>query len=191
MIDINKKLDKIEKNCYELAKREYKFLKEDNDNIISEKVLEKVNSYKEELTKKYTNEISKIEREYNRNLFDYEMAERVKVNEFKQNLKENINSMVESQIYNFIETYEYKNFLFRNIEKTLSKMDMNECIEVYITEKDFYKFKDEIEKTFNVKLEKIENENIGGCVVIDSLNHISINNTLKTNIEEKIEKINL
>lgn len=191
MIDINKKLDKIEKNCYELAKREYKFLKEDNDNIISEKVLEKVNSYKEELTKKYTNEISKIEREYNRNLFDYEMAERVKVNEFKQNLKENINSMVESQIYNFIETYEYKNFLFRNIEKTLSKMDMNECIEVYITEKDFYKFKDEIEKTFNVKLEKIENENIGGCVVIDSLNHISINNTLKTNIEEKIKKINL
>ena len=119
------------------------------------------------------------------------MAERVKVNEFKQNLKENINSMVESQIYNFIETYEYKNFLFRNIEKTLSKMDMNECIEVYITEKDFYKFKDEIEKTFNVKLEKIENENIGGCVVIDSQNHISINNTLKTNIEEKIEKINL
>ena len=191
MIDINKKLDKIEKNCYELAKREYKFLKEDNDNIISEKVLEKVNSYKEELTKKYTNEISKIEREYNRNLFDYEMAERVKVNEFKQNLKENINSMVESQIYNFIETYEYKNFLFRNIEKMLSKMDMNECIEVYITEKDFYKFKDEIEKTFNVKLEKIENENIGGCVVIDSQNHISINNTLKTNIEEKIEKINL
>lgn len=191
MIDINKKLDKIEKNCYELAKREYKFLKEDNDNIISEKVLEKVNSYKEELTKKYANEISKIEREYNRNLFDYEMAERVKVNEFKQNLKENINSMVESQIYNFIETYEYKNFLFRNIEKTLSKMDMNECIEVYITEKDFYKFKDEIEKTFNVKLEKIENENIGGCVVIDSQNHISINNTLKTNIEEKIEKINL
>ena len=191
MIDINKKLDKIEKNCYELAKREYKFLKEDNDNIISEKVLEKVNSYKEELTKKYTNEISKIEREYNRNLFDYEMAERVKVNEFKQNLKENINSMVESQIYNFIETYEYKNFLFRNIEKTLSKMDMNDCIEVYITEKDFYKFKEEIEKTFNVKLEKIENENIGGCVVIDSQNHISINNTLKTNIEEKIEKINL
>lgn len=191
MIDINKKLDKIEKNCYELAKREYKFLKEDNDNIISEKVLEKVNSYKEELTKKYTNEISKIEGEYNRNLFDYEMAERVKVNEFKQNLKENINSMVESQIYNFIETYEYKNFLFRNIEKTLSKINMNECIEVYITEKDFYKFKDEIEKTFNVKLEKIENENIGGCVVIDSQNHISINNTLKTNIEEKIEKINL
>ena len=36
MIDINKKLDKIEKNCYELAKREYKFLKEDNDNMIIE-----------------------------------------------------------------------------------------------------------------------------------------------------------
>lgn len=191
MIDINKKLDKIEKNCYETARKEYKFLKEENDSIIFEKALDKVNSYKEELAKKYTNEISKIEREYNRNLFDYEMNERVKINEFKQNLKEDINSKVELEICKFVDTFEYKNFLFKTIEKTLSKISKNEYIEVYVTEKDFNKFKDEIKSNFNIKLEKIENENIGGCIVIDTINHISINNTLKTNIEEKIEKLNL
>lgn len=191
MIDINKKIEKIEKNCYETARKEYKVLKEENDNIISEKALDKVNSYKEELAKKYINEISKIEREYNRNLFDYEMDERVKINEFKQNLKEDINSRVELEICKFVDTFEYKNFLFKTIEKTLSKINKNEYIEVYVTEKDFNKFKDEIQSNFNIKLEKIENENIGGCIVIDTINHISINNTLKTNIEEKIEKVNL
>lgn len=191
MIDINKKIDKIEKNCYETARKEYKFLKEENDNIISEKVLDKVNSYKEELAKKYANEISKIEREYNRNLFDYEMDERVKINEFKQSLKQDINSKVELEICKFVDTFEYKNFLLKTIDKTLSKINKSEDIKVYITEKDFDKFKDEIQNTFSVKVEKIENENIGGCIVIDTTNHISINNTLKINIEEKIEKINL
>lgn len=191
MIDINKKIDKIEKNCYETARKEYKFLKEENDNIISEKVLDKVNSYKEELAKKYANEISKIEREYNRNLFDYEMDERVKINEFKQSLKQDVNSKVELEICKFVDTFEYKNFLLKTIDKTLSKINKSEDIKVYITEKDFDKFKDEIQNTFSVKVEKIENENIGGCIVIDTTNHVSINNTLKINIEEKIEKINL
>lgn len=191
MIDINKKIDKIEKNCYEVAKKEYKYLKEENDNIISEKVLDKVNSYKEELAKKYINEINKIDREYNRNLFDYEMDERVKINDFKQSLKQDINSKVELEICKFVNTFEYKKFLFKTIEKTLGKVNKNENIEVYITENDFYKFKDEIQDTFNIKLEQIENENIGGCIVIDITNHISIDNTLKNNIEEKMKKINL
>ena len=42
-----------------------------------------------------------------------------------------------------------------------------------------------------MRINKISNENIGGCIIIDTEHNISINNTLKINIEEKIEKINL
>lgn len=119
------------------------------------------------------------------------MDERVKINEFKQSLKQDVNSKVELEICKFVDTFEYKNFLLKTIDKTLSKINKSEDIKVYITEKDFDKFKDEIQNTFSVKVEKIENENIGGCIVIDTTNHVSINNTLKINIEEKIEKINL
>lgn len=191
MVDVNKKLDKIEKNCYETAKKEFNLLKEENDNIISEKVLEKVNSYKEELAKKYVNEINKIEREYNRNLFDYEMDERIKVNDFKQSLKNNINSQVELEMWKFVDSLEYKDYLLKTINKTLENIERNENTEIYVTEKDFDRFKDELQERFCIKIDKISNENIGGCVVIDSVNKVSINNTLKTNIEEKIEKINL
>lgn len=191
MIDVSKKLDKIEKNCCEAAKKDFKSLKEENDNIILEEVLKKVNSYKEELTKKYTNEISKMEREYNRNLFDYEMKERVKINKFKKTLKDNLSSKVEAEVCSFVDSFEYKHYLFKIINKTFEKLEKNENIEIYITEKDFDRFYNELQKVFSMKIDKIGNENIGGCIIIDSKNKVSINNTLKTNIEEKIEKINL
>lgn len=191
MIDINKKLDKIEKNCCEIAKKENVFLKEENDNIISEKVLEKVNLYKEELAKKYINEMNKLERDNNRNLFDYEMNERIKINDFKQILKDSIHSKIENEILIFVNSFEYKDYLLKTINKTLEKVEANKNIKIYVTEHDFNRFKDEIQTVFSLEVDKISNENIGGCVILDLTNKVSINNTLKTNIEEKIEKISL
>lgn len=191
MIDVNKKLDKIEKSCCEIAKKENSFLKEENDNIISEKVLEKVNLYKEELAKKYISEMNKIERDYNRNLFDYEINERIKINDFKQILKDSINSKVENELLIFVNSFEYKDYLFKIINKTLEKIEANEHTKIYVTEHDFDRFKEDIKNTFFLEVDKISNENIGGCVIINSINKVSINNTLKTNIEEKIKKISL
>lgn len=191
MIDVNKKLDKIKKSCCEIAKKENSFLKEENDNIISEKVLEKVNLYKEELAKKYISEMNKIERDYNKNLFDYEINERIKINDFKQILKDSINSKVENELLIFVNSFEYKDYLFKIINKTLEKIEANEHTKIYVTEHDFDRFKEDIKNTFLLEVDKISNENIGGCVIINSINKVSINNTLKTNIEEKIKKISL
>ena len=40
-------------------------------------------------------------------------------------------------------------------------------------------------------LDKIDNDNIGGCVIIDAQNKVSIDNTLKNNIAEKVKQISL
>lgn len=77
MIDIDKKIDKIEKNCLEMARKELSNIKTENDEISEEKILEKVNIYKEELAQKYENELNKLEREFNRNIFDYEMNQKM------------------------------------------------------------------------------------------------------------------
>ena len=42
---------------------------------------------------------------------------------------------------------------------------------------------------FNIFVDRIDNDNIGGCVVIDVQNKVSIDNTLKTNIAEKVKQI--
>ncbi len=191
MADIDKKIDKIEKSCYETAKKEQKILKEENDNICNKKVLEKVNDYKDELSKKYSNELNKIEREYNRELFDYEMKERIKISNFKQTLIDNIQFKVEEEFLKFVDSAQYKDYLFNLINKTINKLDKSDELILYLTEKDYYKFKDEIENNFSVNLDKISNQNIGGCAIIDNQNKIYIDNTLKVNIQERIKKINL
>lgn len=189
MVDIEKKIEKIEKNCYEIARKELINLKQENDNISDKEILDRVNNYKDELSEKYENELKKIDRQYNRYLYDYEMNERVKINKFKETLISNINYKIETEFQKFIDSDEYEGYLFRNINNTLKNINnVDDCI-IYITENDYYKFKDKIIEKFKINLDKISNENIGGCVLIDNKSKISIDNTIKTNIDEKIKEI--
>lgn len=188
MIDVNKKIEKIEKNCLDTARKELNQLKSENDQVLDEKLLEKINSYKDELSKKYDIELNKIKREYNRNLFDYEMDEKKKINNFKQELINNMENKIKSEFEDFTSSQDYKEYLFKAIRKSIQKGSSNECT-VFVTEIDYNKYKEEIENYFNINVGKIDNSNIGGCVLINIKDKISVDNTLKTNIEEKIKTV--
>lgn len=190
MIDIDKKIEKIEKNCLETARKELSFLKTENDKISEGMILEKVNNYKDELSKKYEVELNKLQREFNKNTFEYEMQEKKRVNDYRQSLIDNLEVKIISEFQNFANSSEYKYYLLRNIEKLIAKFHGNKCT-VFITENDYAKFGQEILMAFNVNVSKIDNENIGGCIVIDSNSKISIDNTLRTNILEKVKQINI
>ena len=187
--NVDKKIEKIEKNCYELAKKEEKQLKEQLDFEADKEVSLKLEDYKKELAVKYDNEVNKIIRQYNRDSFDFEMEEKIKINEFKDTLLQNIYSKVIFELQKFSDSEEYKSYLFKNIKDLLDDLK-NNC-KIYLTEKDYNKFGQEIEKEFNSNIEKISNDNIGGCIVVNEIQKISIDNTLKTNIQEKIKKISL
>jgi len=186
MIDINKKLEKIEKNCLDTARKELNLLKSENDKILDEKILEKVNCYKDELSKKYDIELNKIKREYNRNLFNYEMNEKKKINNFKQTLLNNIEDRIKFEFERFTDSQGYKEYLFKTIRNAIQKTKSNECT-VFVTEKDYEKYAEDIARNFSVDVGKIDSSNIGGCVLVNIKEKISVDNTLKTNIEEKIK----
>lgn len=190
MIDVNKKMEKIEKNCLDTAKKELNQLKLENDSISGEKISEKVASYKKELSKKYENELNKFKREYNRNIFDYEMNEKKKVNNLKETLISNIEDKVKLEFKDFVNTEEYTAYLFNNIEEVLNKVKSGKCT-IFVTENDYQKYSMDIERKYNVSVDKISNDNIGGCILMNMDNKISIDNTLKTNISEKIKKVSI
>ncbi len=190
MIDVNKKIEKIEKNCIETAKKELALLKNENDTFSEEKILEKVDNYKIELSKKYELELNKIKREYNRNIYDYEMNAKRRVNNVKEIYICDIENKIKKELENFVDSDEYELFLFRNIENMLKKVSNSKCI-ISITEKDYNKFHNKIATRFNANIEKIDNGNIGGCILTNLEDKISIDNTLKNNIEEKIKKISI
>ncbi len=187
--NIDKKIEKIEKSCYEIAKKELKELEEENNINISKKKSLMLEEYKDELSIKYNDDISQIERDYNKSIFDYEMLEKVKLKVYKEEKIYSIYSKVLEQLKNYVFSLDYEKFLLHNISNLLSKYKAEDCI-IYLTENDFNKFGKKIQEKFNCRIEKIENEYIGGCIIVNELEKISIDNTLKTNIQDEIKKIN-
>lgn len=190
MVDLEIKINKIEKTCYELARREAKVLQEENDSVISEKKSELIDNYKDELAKKYIQDMEEIKKEYNNRVYNYEVQEKKKVNNLKSDLINKIKTEVESEINDFISSRFYKKYLTENISNTLKRLESNSDSEyiVFVTKRDFDKYgKALISKYNSVKLDKIEDEYLGGCRVLDSTNKVLIDNTLKNIIEEQIK----
>lgn len=190
MIDIDRKISKIEKSCLEMARQETKLLEEENNSIISEKKSNLVNSYKDELAEKYLKDIENLKKEFNKNVFNYEIQERKKLNELKEHLVNKIMQDVENEMLEFVNLATYKNFLTDNIKGTLKMIEASaECI-VYVTENDYNRFGNKlVSKYKNVKLDKTSNSSIGGCIVFDVANKVVINNTIRNSIDERISKI--
>lgn len=188
---VDKKIEKLEKSCYEIARNELKELKESNDINTNERLSLMIENYKDDVSKKYNDEMKKIDREYKRNIFDFEKNERLKIKLFKQELIEKIYSSIVVECKNYINTSNYKKYLLSSINNILNKFkDETECI-IFITQSDYQKFGNEIKNKFKLNVEKIEDDNIGGCIILNQKEKISIDNTLKTNIQEEVNKINL
>lgn len=190
MIDIDRKISKIEKSCLEMARQETKLLEEENNAVINEKKSNLVNSYKDELAEKYLKDIENLKKEFNKNVFNYEIQERKKLNELKENLVNKIIQDVENEMLEFVNLATYKNFLADNIKGTLEMIEASEECIVYVTENDYNRFGNKlVSKYKNVKLDKTSNSSIGGCIVFDVTNKVVINNTIRNSIDERISKI--
>ena len=188
----NIKLEKIEKNCYEIARKQLKEMQENNDKVIAEGVEAKLDEYKNSLAVKFEDESKRLKRDFNREVYEFEMSTKARINSFKKQMKDNMFNRVEASITAFVDSDEYKGYLLNNIKASFEKhsLDSNE-VTIFITEKDFGKFGEEIKETFKSNVETIPNENIGGSIVIDRNKKISVDNTIRTNIIDKIDGIKI
>ena len=189
--EIIRKIDKIKNNCINTAKQENSELKLENDKTEKELLDQMVEKYELEARKKFDDEVNKLSKNYNKNIFNYEMESKKKLAKFKNTLLLNIHRVLIEKFIAFLETEEYKTFLKDNMAKVLAKVDSNENCTVYITEKDDNRFGAELRAEFGVHIETIDDDYIGGCILINKLEKISIDNTLKNNIYERINHITI
>lgn len=192
VVDIDKKIEKIEKSCIEIAKKELKELEDENNDKVDSEVESKINDYKDELALRYEEEIKKLNREFNKKSYDYEMKSRVKINEFKETLKRDITTRVTNGIWLFVDSQQYEGYLNCSIENVINKMSFDvSSSKLYITDKDYERFSENIKNKFKIEIEKVGNEYIGGCIIVDNKKNISVDNTIKTLIDEKIKGLNI
>ena len=193
MADLDIRINKMEKSCLEAAREELKTLKEENDDYLDSKKLEMINDYKDKLAQKYKEDIEELNRDFNKNVFNYEVEEKKKLNEHKKKLVNNIFLKIKDDLTSFTGSRGYKKYLMNNIENTLKNPFFTEKNPALIPKLgyafNYNKYKKDIEKKFGAQVEKMKEDKIGGCIIVDKLSKISIDNTILTNIEEQIKNI--
>ena len=189
--EIVRKIEKIENSCINTAKNENNELKKENDEIEKKLLDEKIANYEAELEKKLTSEFGKMLRDYNKNIFEYSMDSQKKITQFKDTLVLNIYKVLIQRFLDFTESPEYLEFLKNNIRQVLEKVEEPENCKIFITAKDIKRYREELMTEFCIDIDEISDENIGGCMLVNIKEKISMDNTLKNNIYEKAKEITI
>ena len=187
--EISRKLEKIKNNCINTAKQENAELKLENDKTEKELLEKMITEYELEVQKKFENEINKLNRDYNKNIFNYDMESRRKLTKFKDTLILYVHKILIERFVQFSGTEEYKEFLRNNVRQVLSKVNSNESCTIFITNKDMEKYGNDLKNEFGVEVQIIDDNYIGGCMLVNDSERVSIDNTLKNNISERMRNI--
>lgn len=187
--ELIKKIEKLENNCITTAKNENEELKKENTEIETKLLEEKISNYKCEIQKKQNEEFGKLLRDYNKNIFIYNMESKKKITQFKDTLILNIHKNLIERFFEYTGSDDYINYLKNNVRQVLERVKNTEDCKIFITKRDIQKYRDELMREFGVEVDEISDENIGGCMLVNIKEKISIDNTLKNNIFECVKNI--
>jgi len=187
--ELIKKIERLENNCITTAKTENEELKKENNEIEAKLLDEKLVSYESEIERKQNIEFGKLQRDYNKNIFVYNMESKKKITQFKDTLILNIHKTLIERFFEYTESDDYINYLKNNIRQVLERVKKTEDCKIFVTKRDVERYKDELMREFGVEVDEISDENIGGCMLVNIKEKISIDNTLKNNIFECVKNI--
>lgn len=187
--ELLKKIEKLENNCITTAKSENEELKKENSEIEAKLLDEKIANYETEIEKKQAIEFGKLLRDYNKNIFVYDMDSKKKITQFKDTLILNIHKTLIERFFEYTESEDYINYLKNNIRQVLERVKNTEDCKIFITKRDIQRYGEELMGEFGVEIDEISDENIGGCMLVNIREKISIDNTLKNNIFECVKNI--
>lgn len=188
MVDIENKIIKFQNNCIETATREANSLKEIINDKVNSKIEDELASYREEALKKYNRQVDKLEKSYNSKIFELNNNYKIAILNKQKQLLQNLKLEVTLQVLNFVNSDKYLEFLIQNIKHSILELGKQgeSLVKIYITQNDKDKYENKIYSCFNFDIDVISNDFIGGSICVGSTKNISIDNTLKTLIEEQV-----
>lgn len=195
---ISEKIENFRNNCYQMAQNEAERLKKEIDNEINENIKIETKKYQEEIEKNFNKRIDKIEKSYNSEIFNQEIEYKQNITEKQKELQEDLKSEIYTRIEKFVDTENYKKFLFDNIEQVIKSCDLHNSkqvvsdsnlnnVKLYLTQRDYNKYKDEVKTMYQCTIETMENIYIGGA--IGETKNVLVDNSLKTLIQENIRLV--
>lgn len=186
------KLTKFKIDCLKQASREAADLQLQIKEQVDKLVSEEIDPYNHRQELKFKRKMTNLENEFHTNCYVVDSEAKQTLIRKQKEIKNDFKTKLQRKTQDFVETPDYEEYLFNNINRTLNKMGEDklntEDICIYLTLADRERFENKVmEKYKNVKIETIDESYLGGCKCLNSKLNIFIDNTLKLSIEEQVE----
>lgn len=184
---VEEKIKIFEESCKRLLHQEVSQLSKNIDTQISEQIKDELQEYEEKEELAYQKKLEKMEKEYNKQIYSLEMESKKEVLNQKKLIQKDLEKQVIEILKDFTKTPNYQTFLMSRIDETIPKVkDTNHSV-LGIVKQDEERYGSEIRSKYNIGLKVIEDKYIGGCILEDSVAGLSIDNTIRNSIDEKLE----
>ncbi len=191
MEEIEKKFAKFKEDCFKQAEQDADNLQLKIKEQIDAQVLEELKQYNEKQEVKFEREMNKIEKDYYAQRFSLETEVKQKLIDKEKEIQEKYKLELENMIKTFINSKDYEKYLKKNIEKSLEQIQEkkdSKGIVIYLTKNDKKEYSENLKKEYpNIKIELMEEENLGGSQCYCKKKNIFIDNTLKLAVQEQVE----
>lgn len=185
-MNLEKRLKEFEESCLGMASNEASVLKQEIEAEIEEQIKTEIEEYINRKNWNFNKTIEKLEKNYMKEVFKFQTDCKKEILIAKKEIDLDLKKEVTNAINNYTETEKYKEYLFNNISNAINCLENKDKVILGLVNKDIIRYKDEIIQKFNVETKVIDDFYIGGCII--ETDTIRIDNSLKNNIEEKMQE---
>lgn len=120
-MDVNEKLERFGQSLEDVSNKEYREIEEVVEQEIKSGIEQEITEYENKKKINYEKTIQRIEKDYNKKVFSYELNCKKQIIDEGKKLKEKIKAEAICKLKEFIKTEKYKDVLINSIEERYIK----------------------------------------------------------------------
>lgn len=120
-MDVNEKLQQFRQSLEEISNKEYRQIEQEVNNEIREGIEEEVKEYENKKQINFNKMSQRIEKDYNKKIFNYEMQCKKEIIDEQKLLKEKLKNEIKNRLIEFVKTDKYLDILIKSINERIIK----------------------------------------------------------------------
>ena len=120
-MDVNEKLQQFGQSLEEISNKEYKQIEQEVDNEIKTGIEEEIKEYENKKQANFDKTSQRIEKDYNKKVYNYEIQCKKEIIDEQKNLKENLKNEIRNRLVEFVKNDRYQDVLIKSIDERINK----------------------------------------------------------------------
>lgn len=120
-MDVNEKLQKFGQSLEEISNKEYRQIEQNVDNEIKTGIEEEIKEYENKKQANFDKTSQRIEKDYNKKVYNYEIQCKKEIIDEQKNLKENLKNEIRNRLVEFVKNDRYQDVLIKSIDERINK----------------------------------------------------------------------